>query len=62
MKGWKSPKYSRLFKSSINKVINADINGALNILRKVLDKSKHESLIKRIMFNGLVYRPLKIKI
>jgi len=51
-----------LFKSSIGQIINADINGALNILRKILDKSKYESLIKRIMFNGIVYRPLKIRI
>jgi len=51
-----------LFKSSIGLVLNADINGAINILRKVLSKSKQESFIKRILSSGLVFRPVKIKI
>jgi putative transposase len=47
-----------LFKSNIlNKVINADVNGALNILRKVVD----ESLVKEIINRGLVFNPLKIR-
>lgn len=32
-------KYRGLFKSSIGKVINADLNGAIGILRKVVDES-----------------------
>lgn len=47
-----------LFKSNIlNKVINADVNGALNILRKVID----ESFVKKIINRGLLFNPIKIK-
>ncbi|MFW5799527.1 MAG: zinc ribbon domain-containing protein, partial [Spirochaetota bacterium] len=28
-----------LFQSSLNKLVNADVNGAINILRKVIDNS-----------------------
>ncbi len=45
-----------LFKSSIGKVINADVNGALNILRKVSD----DSVAKRIISSGFVYNPKRI--
>jgi len=51
-----------LFKSSLGVVLNADVNGAINILRKVLSKSKQESFIRRILSSGLVFRPVKIKI
>ena len=48
-----------LFKSSTGKVLNADINGAINILRKALSlKSKDESsLLEKIISSGRVFRP-----
>lgn len=48
-----------LFKSAIGKILNADVNGAINILRKCkgdLINSWVESLASR----GLVYRPQKL--
>lgn len=50
-----------LFKSSNNKVINSDVNGALNILRKV-DKCKGESFIREITESGTVIVPIKIRL
>jgi IS605 OrfB family transposase len=50
-----------LFKSSNNKVINSDVNGALNILRKV-DKCKGESFVKKITESGAVIVPIKIRL
>jgi putative transposase len=47
-----------LFKSSIGKTINADINGACNIARKVIG----DSFIKEIVNSGLVFRPKVINI
>lgn len=47
-----------LFKSSIGKVINADVNGALNILRKVVD----ESVSKQIINRGLGFSPYKVSL
>jgi len=47
-----------LFQSSIGKIINADINGALNILRKVIG----DSLVKEITNRGLVFNPVKLNI
>jgi len=47
-----------LFQSSIGKLINADINGALNILRKVVDNSLN---VKEIIDIGLLFNPIKIK-
>lgn len=44
-----------LFQSSRNKLINADINGALNILRKVIG----DSVVKQIINRGLVFSPIK---
>lgn len=48
-----------LFKSSTGKVLNADINGAINILRKALGlKCKDESsLLEKIISSGRVFRP-----
>ena len=46
-----------LFQSSIGKLINADINGALNILRKVVGDSD----IKQIINSGLLYNPIKVR-
>lgn len=47
-----------LFKSSNGKVINADVNGALGILRKVID----ESYFKKIVNRGTVNVPNKINV
>ena len=47
-----------LFKSGSGKVINADVNGALNILRKVSD----ESPVKGIISKGLVFRPVSCQV
>ena len=51
-----------LFLSSIGKVLNADINGALNILRKYLHlKEVNEfPVIQKIIDRGLLYRPYRI--
>ena len=48
-----------LFKSSTGKVLNADMNGALNIVRKYLAKLKvaDESFVKGIIGRGLLARP-----
>ena len=65
-----------LFQSTVGKLINADINGALNIARKYLDniKTKCDGLslhsskqnsydyIHRILSSGLVFNPVKVKI
>jgi len=45
-----------LFQSATNKLINADVNGALNITRKVVD----DSVVRQIIDRGLVFRPIKI--
>lgn len=59
-------KHRGLYKSSIGKVLNADINGSLNILRKHLfsnkkkSKGKDESLLMAgIVSMGRVFRPRK---
>nr|MCR4554449.1 transposase [Succinivibrionaceae bacterium] len=52
-----------LFKSSVGKLINADINGALNILRKFLNSTKGTSefsVLQKIIGSGLVFRPVRI--
>jgi IS605 OrfB family transposase len=59
------PKYGRsrrvkrgLYKSSTGQLINADINGALNILRKVVG----DSPVKGITDRGLVNRPRRLRL
>lgn len=47
-----------LFKSSKGKLINADLNGAIGILRKVISKSEFEKIADR----GFVINPVKINI
>lgn len=47
-----------LFQSSIGKLLNADMNGALNILRKVVDDS---FVIQKIIDSGLLFNPIKIR-
>jgi putative transposase len=46
-----------IFVSSMNKAINADVNGALNILRKVVG----DFLSKEIINSGLLFNPIKIR-
>lgn len=46
-----------MFQSSICKVINADVNGALNILRKVVGDSEQ---VVRIINSGWLFQPLRI--
>lgn len=50
--------YRGLFKSSTNQVLNADVNGALGILRKVIDESSFQKIVNR----GFVTNPNKINI
>jgi putative transposase len=47
-----------LFQSSVGKLINADVNGALNILRKVIGDS---SFIKEITDSVVLFNPVKIR-
>ena len=45
-----------LFQSGIGKLINADVNGSINILRKVVD----DSVVKtQIINSGLLFNPIK---
>ena len=45
-----------LFRSSTNKVLNADLNGAIGILRKVIDESSFEKIVDR----GFVINPVRV--
>ena len=47
-----------LFKCNDGKVLNADINGSLGILRKVIDESQFFEIVNR----GFVTNPNKINI
>ena len=47
-----------LFQSSIGKLIDADVNGAINILRKIAG----DSLVKGILSNGLVNSPVRVRV
>ena len=46
-----------LFQSSVGKLINADVNGALNILRKVIN----DSFVRKIIDSGSLFLPVKIR-
>lgn len=46
-----------LFQSSVGKLLNADVNGALNIMRKVVD----DSLVRGIIDRGRLFRPVKLR-
>jgi putative transposase len=48
-----------LFKSSVGKIINADINGAINIARKVIGDSFE---IQKVVNSGQVFCPKTINI
>ena len=45
-----------LFQSSTKRLINADVNGALNIMRKVVNDSA-----KQIIDSGLLFNPIKLR-
>ena len=45
-----------LFKSSTGKALNADLNGALGILRKVIDESHFHEIVNR----GFVTNPFRV--
>ena len=47
-----------VFQSSTGKLINADVNGAFNIMRKVVD----DSYASKIINSGLLFNPSKINI
>lgn len=47
-----------LFQSSVGKLINADINGAIGIARKVIG----DSFIKKIIDSGFVFNPVRLNI
>lgn len=47
-----------LFQSSIGKLLNADINGAIGIGRKVFG----DSYVSRIIDSGLAFNPIRINI
>ena len=45
-----------IYQSSCGKLINADVNGSLNIMRKVICDSE----ITRIIDSGWLFQPLKL--
>ena len=47
-----------LFQSSTNKLINADVNGAIGIGRKVFG----DSFVREIIGSGLAFSPVRINI
>jgi IS605 OrfB family transposase len=47
-----------LYQSSVGKMINADVNGAINIMRKA--KVLNDELIKLQLIKGLIFNPVKI--
>ena len=47
-----------LFQSSIGKMLNADINGAIGIARKVIG----DSFIRKIIDSGFVFNPVRLNI
>lgn len=47
-----------LFQSSVNKLINSDINGAIGIGRKVFG----DSYVNRIIDSGLAFNPIRVNI
>ena len=48
-----------LFQSSVGKLINADVNGALNIMRKVIGDC---SFIENIVNSGFLFNPVKVRL
>jgi putative transposase len=52
-------KHRGLFQSSVGKLINADVNGAVNILRKVIGDSS--GFIREIIDSEVLFNPVKIR-
>lgn len=48
-----------LFQSSTNRLINADVNGAIGIIQKT-QKSNDHSVLERIVSSGRFFRPVRI--
>ena len=48
-----------LFQSSIGKLINADVNGSINIMRKVVGDSE---IISKIINSGWLFQPIRFNI
>jgi putative transposase len=46
-----------LFQSSVGRLVNADVNGMLNILRKVVG----DSYVSKIIDSGLLFNPVKVR-
>lgn len=51
-------KHRGLFQSSTKKLINADINGAIGIARKVFG----DSVVKQIVDSGFAFNPVRLNI
>lgn len=49
-----------LFQSSTGRLLNADVNGALNILRKVIGDS--HDIIDEIINSGFLFNPVKVRV
>lgn len=47
-----------LFQSSVNQLINADINGSIGIARKVFG----DSAVRQIIGSGLAFNPIRVNI
>ncbi len=47
-----------LYQSSIGKLVNADVNGSLNILRKVIG----DGFIRNLINSGCVFQPIKVNL
>lgn len=48
-----------LYQSSTGRLINADVNGAINIMRKVVGDSEY---VTRIIDSGRLFRPIRVNI
>jgi len=53
-----------LFQSSTGKLINSDVNVALNILSKYLNKYKQDSylIVNKILSKGFVFNPVRLRL
>lgn len=51
-----------LYMSSIGKLINADVNGSINIMRKYIKGEKEEENLKEILKKKNVYNPRKVNV
>jgi transposase len=58
-------KYRRIARGLLktgNKLINADVNGSLNIMRKYLKDKCIPKMLKQIRDNGVVDSPSKLRV